>query len=332
MIFHCPACGTAAGELATTGTQTLFCGACRFKYHVTAGALESRESREITLRPQTPQYAGSHEREYEFRLRQPEGVRVVTLRTRGRDEQFTGARDDVVAIVHAMRGNVVENAVAVINQTTGNEVVIGQPGQTTRTGALLIAAVASFLSFLAAAAAGAPELFALLMPVAVFAFVFFMIQHKLKPTHTLTPGQRSALDRTSLLLREKTQVEQRMADIRNDRREKVEIHGKLLALRAKMEDVGAELYQTRIDRINGALPLLDEKVALNDRLLDAYARRVKMMEIELESQSSADALPEDLAEQFAARQIEIEAIESRTSDVKLLLSANEEVERFVRGG
>lgn len=331
MIFHCPACGTAAGELAVAGTQTLFCGACRFKYQVTAGALESRESREITLRPQTPQYPGSHEREYDLRLRQGDGVRVVTLRTRGRDEQFTAARNDVVAVVHAMRGNVVENPVAVINQTTGTELVIGKPGQTTRTGALLISAVTSFLTFLALAVMNAPELAALLVAALMFAFVFFVIQHTLKPTHELTPGQQSALGRTAALLLEKGELEQRMESVRADRREKAEIHGKLLGLRAKMEDVGADLYQTRIDRINGALPLLDEKVALNDRLLEAYARRVKMMEIELESQSSADALPEDLAEQFAERQMEIEAIEARTSDVKLLLSANEEVERIVRG-
>lgn len=332
MIFHCPACGTAAGELATTGTQTLFCGVCRFKYQVTAGALESRESRQITLRAQTPQYAGSHEREHEFRLRQAEGVRLVTLRTHGQDERFSGAPGDVFAIVHAMRGNTVENPVAVINQTTGSEVVVGKPGQTTRTGAVLVSGASALLVLLALIMASAPGLAALLMAAVVFAVVFLGVQHKLRPTHALTPGQQAALSRAALLLQEKAELEGRMEHIRGDRRDKAEIQNKLIALRSKMEDVGAELYQTRIDRINGALPLLDEKLALDDRLLDAYTRRVRMMEIEIESQSSAGVLPDDLSEQFAARQREIEEIEARTSDVKLLLSANEEVERFLKDG
>jgi chromosome segregation ATPase len=156
------------------------------------------------------------------------------------------------------------------------------------------------------------------------------VQEKLKPRHKLNASQQAALTRSATLLEQKAGLERRVGEIARDRSEKLAIREKLFGLRSKMQDVGAELYQTRIDRISGALPLLDEQIGLSDKLLQSYGRTLKMVEIEIESSSAADALPEALALEMGARQDEIAEIEARTSHLKLLLSSNEEVERFLR--
>lgn len=332
MIFNCPACDTPAGELATSGTQTLFCGSCRFKYQVTAGRLESRGSREIVHQPQTHQRAARSSREYEFRIAQPEGLRTVTLRIPGQEDRFIAEKNDTLAIVHAMRGDVVENAVAVINQTTGKAAVIGRPGQTTLFGSVLSGMAAGLIALFALAALDVSGTVAALLSVILAGIVAWTLQEKLKPRHAISASRQSALGRSTQLLLQKSGLEQRIQEVTAERRQRMEIREKLLGLQAKMQEVGADLYQTRIDRIHGALPLLDEQLALDDKLLHAYRRTQLMMEIELESSGAGDAIPESLPGEFDARQVEIEAIEARTSDLKLLLSANEEVERFVRGG
>ncbi|MBB4639244.1 hypothetical protein [Longimicrobium terrae] len=331
MIFNCPVCHTPAGELAASGTQTLFCGNCRFKYHITAGRLESRGSREIVHSAQTHQSAARTSREYEFRIAQPEGLRTITLRIPGREDRFIAHKNDKLAIVHAMRGDVAENAIAVINQTTGKEVVIGKPGQTTLFGSVVSGMAAGLITLFALAALDVSGTIAALLSVLLAGIVAYTLQEKLKPRHAISAAQQSALGRSTQLLLQKSGLEQRIQEVTADRRQRMEIREKLLGLQAKMQEVGADLYQTRMDRIRGALPLLDEQLALDDKLLHAYRRTQLMMEIELESSSAADAIPESLPGEFGARQAEIEAIEARTSDLKLLLSANEEVERFIRG-
>ncbi|HEX8394477.1 MAG TPA: hypothetical protein VF665_19175 [Longimicrobium sp.] len=332
MIFNCPVCSTSLGELATAGNQTLFCAKCQFKYHVAAGTVVSSDSRQITHRPQGHQHRGRYEREYEFRLAQPEGLRVITLRRPQREEQLSAKPNDVVAVVSAMRGNTVENPVAFINQTTRTVSEVGRPGQTTLVGSLIIGAMAGILTLFALSGLGVPGAIPMAVGLLVFALVAFGVQEKLKPRHKVTPSQQAAFSRTATLLQQKAGLEQRILEITNDRREKLAIRDQLAGLRAKMQDVGSELYQTRIDRIDGALPLLEEQAALNDKLLHSYSRTLKMVEIEIESNHAADALPETLSLDAIARRDEIAAIEARTADLRQLLSANEEVERYLRAG
>lgn len=332
MIFHCPVCNAPAGELATSGMQTLFCAACRFKYQVTAGILEKQASRQLTVQRPTPQHPGSFAREYEFRIRQPDELRVVTLRLNDRDDRFTPGENDVVAVVHAMRGDVVENPVAVVNQTTGNVAVIGKPGQTTRMGSVLVGGISGIAALAPLLALDVTGSIAVLVAGLLAGGVGLAVQEKLKPRHRISTAQQGALQQSALLLQQKTGLEQRIRQITADRRRKVEIRGKLVSLQGKMQEVGAEMYQTRLDRISGALPLLDEQVALDDQLLAACRRSQLMLEIELESYGAADAIPDTVWNELQERQAEIRAIEARTSDLKLLLAANEEVERFVRDG
>jgi hypothetical protein len=330
MIFHCPVCGAPTGELATSGMQTLFCGACRFKYQVTAGTLENQGSRQVTPGRQTAQHPGSSGREYEFRIRQPDELKVVTLRLADRDDRFPPGRDDVVAIVHAMRGDVAENPVAIINQTTGSVEIVGKPGQATLMGSVLVGLSSGIVALFLLALMDVSGMVAFVVAALLSGLVAFAVQEKLKPRHAISPAQQEALERAAALLEQKTRLEQRITDVTSGRRRKVEIRGKLVGLQGKMQEVGAEMYQTRIDRINGALPLLDEQLALDDRLLEAYRRSLLMTEIEVESYNAADSIPENVWSELQAGQAEIQAIEARTSDLKLLLSANEEVERFVR--
>lgn len=332
MIFHCPVCDAPTGELATSGMQTLLCGNCRFKYQVTAGILEKQGSRQVTIQRPTPQHPGSHVREYEFRIRQPDELKVVTVRLSDRDERFAPGENDVVAIVHAMRGDVAENPVAVINQTTGSVEIVGKPGQATLVGSALVGVSSGIVALFLLALMDVSGMIAFAVAALLAGMVVYAVQEKLKPRHAISAAQQEALGRAAVLLEQKTGLEQRIRDVTAGRRHKVEIRGKLVGLQGKMQAVGAEMYQTRIDRINGALPLLDEQLALDDRLLEAYRRSLLMTEIELESYGAADSIPENVWSELQARQAEIQAIEARTSDLKQLLSANEEVERFVREG
>jgi hypothetical protein len=332
MIFHCPVCNAPAGELATSGMQTLFCVACRFKYQVTAGTLEKQGSRQVTLQRPTPQHPGSFVRDYEFRIRQADELKVVTLRLSDRDDRFTPGENDVVAVVHAMRGDVVENPVAVVNQTTGTVVAVGKPGQATKLGSALVGGISGIVALVPLFAMDVSGSIAMLVAGVLAGGVGYAVQQKLKPRHRISAAQQGALEQAARLLQQKTGLEQRIRQVTAERRRKTEIRGKLVALQAKMQEVGAEMYQTRLDRMRGALPLLDEQLALDDQLLAAYRRSQLMLEIELESHGAADAIPDSVWSELEAKQVEIREIEARTSDLKRLLSANEEVERFVREG
>jgi hypothetical protein len=333
MIFHCPSCRSAIGELVASGAQTLFCARCRFKYHVAAGVLASRGSRQITHQRQTTRQAGSYEREYEFRLtRANHQVEMVTVRLPGKDDRFRAKANDTIAIVHAMRGHMRENLVALVNQTTGHVTVVGTPGGDTGATAAGIGCITFIALVLGLNGTGIPSPAPVIIAIAVSALVFLKLVEALKPRHHLAPTQQAALSRSTKLLEQKAALRRRTNAVHRDRQDKAEMRGKLLALKDKMEEIGGGLYQSRIDRISQALPLIDEQIELDDRLLAACDKALKMVEIELESDSAAEAIPDDVAQALEEREHEIALIESRTNDVELMLAANEEVERVLRGG
>jgi hypothetical protein len=333
MIFQCRSCNAAIGELAKSGAQTLFCARCRFKYQVTAGVLASRGSRQITHQRQTTRQVGSYEREYEFRFARPDHqVELVTVRLPGKDDRFRARANDTVAIVYAMRGNLRENLVALINQTTGHVTVVGAPGRDTvaQAGAIGCLTFVVLAYVLAESGVSAPVL--VIVAITASIFVFFKLEEALKPRHDLAPAQRAALSRSTKLLQQKAALAHRIAAVNRDREDKAIMRGKLMSPKDKMLDIGSDLYQSRIGRITQALPLIDEQLDLDDQLLAACNKALKMVEIELESDSAAEAIPDDVVQALEEREHEIANIASRTKDVELMLAANEEVERVLRGG
>lgn len=333
MIFHCPSCRSPIGELPPTGSQILVCAGCRFKYRVTAGVLESNDSRQITRQRETWRQEGWYEREYEFRLARPNGqIELVTARIDGRDDRFRAQRNDRVAIIHAMRGHATENLVALANLTTGHLFMADLPGKGSRSKAIEIAGIGFLGLAYLLTTFGISLLGAMVIALLAAVSVFVWLDEVFKPRHALTPAEQNALARSTSLLQQKAVLAQRMAAVDRDRQDKIAVRDKLLSLKEKMDGVGADLYQTRIERIQQAIPLIDEQLELDEKLLAACGKALTMVEIELESQGAAGAIPDDIVEALQERAEEIAVIESRTADVKLLLSANEEVERLLRAG
>jgi hypothetical protein len=237
----------------------------------------------------------------------------------------------VISIVHAMRGHLAENLVALVNQTTKRTLIVGAPGEKAGEQAFAIGCASGLATLFVLSAAGAPIAVGFILGVLVFGALVTILPEQFKPRHELAPLEQASLLQTTTLLEQKAALAGRISQIEADRREKIAIRDKLVALQKKMLAVGSELYQTRIDRIHSAIPLIDKQIALDEELLGVSTKMLTMVEIEIESASAARAIPDDVAMELEARSQEVSELNARVNDLQILLSANEEVERLLRG-
>lgn len=81
-----------------------------------------------------------------------------------------------------------------------------------------------------------------------------------------------------------------------------------------------------------AVATLRAQVALDERLLAAYARNISIIEIEYESGDAATAIAPDISEEMSLKFEELRQLEEQHADLSRELEANDEVERLLRPG
>jgi hypothetical protein len=157
-----------------------------------------------------------------------------------------------------------------------------------------------------------------------------LLAKRYAPVHEVSEHTARELQETEALRTRKQSFVSARADVQQEFDEKRRLQERLLALRTKMEQVGSELYASRIDLIGRALELTRKQLVVEEKLLREYDRTITMIEIEMETLDSARAVPTNIVEALEARTAELEALHTENIELRRQLEANEEVERVLR--
>jgi hypothetical protein len=149
--------------------------------------------------------------------------------------------------------------------------------------------------------------------------------------HLLTPSPGRFSERNRLIAQRK-ELKKKGAESRAVIAEQRVLARELAALRRRMTALDSALYRGRIATLDAGIALLEEQVRVERELIREYARADAMLEVEIESHRVAGRFEEEALDRIAARLAELEAVREANRDMRHLLEANEEVERFLHGG
>ncbi len=331
-MFACPNCTHAVGEYPEHGRLAVVCSRCGFKYEVVGGEVVGFSSRLVTDAPARTNQAPITSREFELRVRlDARTIERFAFATSRDDEWITLRPGDRAAIVCSLRGEAREELLFIVNRTVGERFVIAKPGQRARGRALVGGGVAGLAVGGVALAAAMPIWFAAGAAVLVGVGARKVLAHLLRPVHALATGERQALEVRQGLLDEKRRMLDRRADVVAAIDRRGESQQRLLALRTRMAAVGGEVYAARIAAVDGALRMLGDQRAVDERLVRAYDRSLDIIGIEYDATATVDALALDDGSVLAERMAELREVEAHHAQLTRELEANAEVEKLLRG-
>lgn len=259
-------------------------------------------------------------------------MEIIPFHIAGQEDSVKVRRGDHVQLVHTMHGSDrYEDLISVANLSTGERFHVAPPGGRSQGHAVLLALPAGVGAILAGFAFGM-GLNAIVLGVAVGVALYFVVYRLMAPRETLDEGQRARLGAAQSLLSQKQELLERWARVEREIAAKSTLRTRLLGLQAKMLEVGADLYGTRLQAIASALRTIDQQLALDAQLQESYDRTIKMIEIEIESGAGMLEPSGNILEIIDAREREMEAIDAAHQDLEHQLSANEEVERLLQAG
>lgn len=260
------------------------CSRCKYGFQVLYGTLPSRNSRQVTAQRKTKNHPGTYTRQYELRFQLPSSrVEVLQFSVPGREDWIHVRRGDAVSVVHSMRGRRREELLAIHDHTTGTRYDVGKPGRKAATNAgclaTVIALVVGFVLFQTGLGFGA----VLMRCALALAGAWLPLAKLVAPTHQLAPDEQHNLATSQDLLATKRELASLRAQVHAEMQDRIALRTRLVALRGKMRSVGLDSYQGRIELIGRAVATLDEQVAVDGELQEAYDKSIAIIEIEHES-------------------------------------------------
>lgn len=326
----CPQCRIPIGELTRAGESTLLCPKCRYQFHVDHGQVVRRSSRQRTLQRETSSQRGIYEREYSLALITRDGsLEQIQFTTPGKEERVKVERGDLISVFFTLRGHRLEEIVSVVNHTRETTCLLNRPGHESRKLAWARAAVLAIIVFGTLTYYGVSGRPALLAGVVTLIVLRILFGHRLAPREVVSAHENAVIEKNQTLLEQKMALLSRRKRVRDDQERQEGVMERLVELRDKMMDVGEELYQRRICNIEKAMRLIEQQLELELRLLDQYDRAIKILEVEYETGRTCDTLPDEVSSALLVKLEELRAAEAMNSELDLMLSANEEVERLL---
>jgi hypothetical protein len=315
-------------DIITVGTERPVCPQCLFRYEVVTGRVAAGPGLQGSGGASPVPYAQAPA----LQLATGADPAAVTVRVplKGVNLQMPGG--DLACVVQVAEDAGPGEVVAVYNLTTGQHFALAAPGDKAAGTALLGGTAVTLTAFLVLGLIGLPWPLVAVLAVLVGAGIFLWIRDRDGPRARLSAAARGALHHKRGLLERKEELQRTIHALQQEREKKTALQARLQRLAAKMEEVGADLYGTRLAVVEAGLGTVEQQLALDDRLVAGYAKTIKIIEIELEASASADDIPEDLAGVLAARQAELEALEAEHRKLKDQLAANDEVEKLLRSG
>jgi hypothetical protein len=129
------------------------------------------------------------------------------------------------------------------------------------------------------------------------------------------------------LLSQHTSLEKRCSDLVKEGEEDVRVLARLWQLQAKMGAVGGTTYDARMERVSEARLSIESRLGKRIEMVDAYAKVISMIEIEVEMETQ---VPRSEMEGIEVQIAKLGEIEELQSEWKMQAEAQDEVERLLR--
>jgi len=332
---RCPSCSKSLGQINADGQLQIDCSTCRRSYGVVYGKLSGRSSRWEAILYLTTKLPSFYKRRYEFRITTPgRDLKVLKFSTLGRTDRVPVRLGDRISLLYAMRGSMMQKLISVNNHTIGKTYRLPRPipssGAVFR--ALGTISVGMFFYVLFTG-------YGFWLTTGLGAIAFLVATRVMDNAELTTPAlqphdrQEAQLIEERKLLGQKLLLEERVEALRQEGLENQSLIKQLQALKEKMRRFNPQLYATRIQRLDRAVALLQQRTQHDRYLLEQYDQTSRMIEIELETAYLADQLPDahDFTGAILSKIAELQAIEDRNRQLRLELEANEEVRRLSLG-
>jgi hypothetical protein len=331
LVIRCPQDKQVLGEINSRGEFLGICPRCKCAYGAHFGQLTAKHSKQRTIQRQTRKQRGVYLRDYEFRLSQPSG-KLYTLRfsISGKDDRLGVRRgDQVVVIYQANAKGDLQQVLRVQNKTTGGDDFVSSP-KTGATASALLGIAVGVLAFMFLLSALPPAIGLLSLGVSIAlgvgVAVFSLRLRQIK----LSPEKQAEIAQSQGLLEEKTKISQRIGELASEMQTAQEQFNRLKALHERMNRTDPKAYASRMKTLKAAGNLLRQSIQGTKRLMDEYAKALEIIDIEYESGQVGQDFASNPDSLISRKLDELKAIESRNSDIRLQLQANEEVKKLAQ--
>ncbi len=326
LSLACPACHRAIADLnPKTAPDQVHCDACGQQYGVLYGKLARRSSVHEALLYLRSNFPSFYKRHYTLQITTADRtLKQLQFSIPGKADVVPVRSGDIVSVLYTMQGYVMQKMVAIANHTTGKQYVLPHPvlSKPYQRLLLLIAiAVFSGLAWFLGISWWGRSLVYVGMLLAYYKLTHQA--HLTSPdlTQHASMGQRLLDDQR--LLNQHRKIEQRIAELKHERRSQEVLIQQLETLKQKMAALDPTLYSARIYRATGAINILKQQIVNHQRLVREYERTLKMIDIEIDTSWIADQLPdaENFSRTIVERLTELQDIEAQNRDLALQLTA-----------
>lgn len=326
--LQCPSCSRPISDLHSAASQVT-CAYCRNRYGVVFGKLSRRSSIYETLLHFSSKLPTFYRRHYTLQITTPDrNLKLLQFSVPGKTDNLPVQHGDIVSALYTVQGYLMKKLVVITNHTTGKRYVL--PNPVPSAGYLTIALGTVVLGLLVASYMTGGSLF---LTAALSALGVLLVLKATDSAQLTTPSledrgrEGSRLIADQKLLVHKTKLEHRIDELSHECKSVQFLIEQIEELKQKMLDVDRDLYSVRIYRSTGAIGILKQQIANNQRLMREYRRTLKMIDIEIDTSWIADQLPnaDNFTRAIAQKLAELKEIEDQNQYLKLQLAAYEEV-------
>ncbi|MBW4654660.1 MAG: hypothetical protein KME20_16710 [Kaiparowitsia implicata GSE-PSE-MK54-09C] len=329
-LVSCPKCARALGRFTADGWFRAQCTSCQVSYEGVFGRLSDWVSRKEPLWYLSPRLPKLYRRRYRGRLTTPgRELKQLTFSVPDTAQVLPIRPGDRISILYSTRGQNLEALFALHNHSIGKRCLLPTPvpGKTRQGQAGGVSMAIGVGALLGGINVG----WVLLVGLAVL--LGSRLFHVAELTSPMPDGDRPTEARLMdelKLVNQKTALHEHMQTLRQESQDNAVLIRQLQALRSKMMRFNPSLYAPRVSSIETAMRLLNQRIAHNHRLVEAYEQTVGMIDIELEASSLGDQLPdvEDFTRHIFLRLDELNAIEAQNQDRWDQIQAIDEVRRL----
>lgn len=127
--FNCPLCRVPIGELGTAGQFQTVCARCRYAFSVLTGTLHLARSAPHVTDLRTTEPFAVQPGKYELHLALPDESRRVWHSALGLHSWIASRVGHSLSVVSTLRGDSIEELLAVEDHTTSDAIQLATPGQ-----------------------------------------------------------------------------------------------------------------------------------------------------------------------------------------------------------
>ena len=333
-LVKCDRCGALLAEVRDGSVVQAICATCHFKYQIIHGRVVENASRALGRQHQSTHRPDVY-RSYELQLELARELEIVRFSIHERDRPLPVRGGDDVLVVSTVRGSEPEELLYIQNVTTDDVLRLDWPGARASRSATHAGMFVFALLFIAAVAIGdgqSTPFASLAVAAAILSYLAFRwIRQRMLPTHALPADVEENRRISQRLLGQKDTCISRLTMVEESLLQNEARRQRLLGLRAKMLDVGLDVYKPRVAAIDRGLATLDRQTAIDVSLRDGYLLALKMVEIELETGEATEQLEANVAPVLLQKLDELKELEERQADLVRELKANLEVEQLLSG-